>query len=444
VAEPALIAQHWAVAGQTEKAVGYLLKAGRQALARSAMLEAETLLRKGLNLVSGLTDSVWRQEHELDLQIALGGVLFQIQGFHAKEAAEAYSRARQLCDELKRPNKLLPILYGQWVNRFVGADLSRARQFATEMLDLGELRDDVVTRVVGCRTSGGTSFYCGDFPVARECLERGLELYDPVEGLLYGQVTSINTHVALLGYLSPTLACLGHLDQARLRFDEALAEAREVSHVPTLAHILWQGPWCAGWCARFDPLTLLRYADELLALSADRELAFWHKTALMCRGWCLAALGCAQQGISLLTDVLGDRRPTSTGPLALTLLADAYGRLGQPGIGLKHLAEAEGRAEATQVRWHLCETLRTRGDLLLLAGDRIAAETSFRDAIALARRQSAKTFELHASASLARLWRGEGKRIEARDLLAPVYGWFTEGFDTPVLQDAKALLDELV
>jgi class 3 adenylate cyclase/tetratricopeptide (TPR) repeat protein len=441
--QPALVAQHFAEAEQAEQAIGYWLKAGQQAVARSAMREAETLLRKGLNQLSGLGDSLWRQELELDLQIALGRVLFQIQGFHAQEAAQAHSRARRLCDELKRPNKLLPILYGLWVNCFVGADLNRARQFATEMLDLGELRDDVVTRVVGCRAIGGTNFYSGDFPAARERLERGLELYDPAETPLYGQLTSISTHVALLGYLSPALACLGHLDQARLRFDEALAEAREVTHAPTLAHILWQGPWCAGWCARFEPLVLLRYADELLTLSADRELAFWHKTALMCRGWCLAALGNSQQGISLLTDVLDDHRPTSNGPLALTLLADACRILGQPGIGLKHLAEAEDRAVATQVRWLLCETLRMRGDLLLLAGDRVTAEASFRDAIALARRQSAKTFELRACASLARLWRDQGKRAEARDLLAPIYGWFTEGFDTPVLQDAKALLDQL-
>ena len=138
------------------------------------MPEAEALLRKGLMLVSHVTDSDRRKEHELDLQLALGLALSQTQGFHALAAGEAYSRARQLCDELKRPRKLLPILYGQWVNSFVAADLDRAEQFATEILNLGELADDVITRVVGCRVTGGTSLFRGDFPLRVPAWSRGL------------------------------------------------------------------------------------------------------------------------------------------------------------------------------------------------------------------------------------------------------------------------------
>ncbi len=134
------------------------------------MIEAETLLRKGLSLVSNLTDSKCRLEHELNLQIALGLALSQTQGFHSQAAREAYSRARQLCDELKRPQQLLPILYGQWINCLAAGQLDRAEQFATEILTLGELADDVVTRVVGCRAIGGTSLFRGDFPVARTSL----------------------------------------------------------------------------------------------------------------------------------------------------------------------------------------------------------------------------------------------------------------------------------
>ena len=442
VAEPHLLAQHYAEAGFYEKAISYWLKAGAQALARSAMLEAEALLRKGLILVSRLTDSVSRQEYELDLQIALGRVLSQTQGFHTQAAGEAYSRARQLCDELKRPRKLLPILYGQWVNCFVGADFKQAKQFAAEMLKLGELGDDVITRVVGYRASGGTSLFLGDFPVARACLEQGLELYDPAQRRLYGELTSVDTHVALLGYLSQTLASCGQLDQARSHCDEAIAEARDTSHAPTLAHILSQA-WRTGWCAHSDPSVLLRYADELLALSADRELAFWHTVGSVSRGWCLAMSGSGEQGISLLTDGLSDLSTTAFGPVVLTMLADASRILRQPGVGLAHLAQAERQAEATDLGWCQCEILRTRGVLLTLTGDRVAAEASFRDAIALAQMQSAKFFELRAALDLARHWRDQGKRAEARDLLAPVYGWFTEGFDTLDLKEAKALLDAL-
>jgi predicted ATPase len=249
-------------------------------------------------------------------------------------------------------------------------------------------------------------------------------------------LTSINTLVALLGYLSPTLASCGYLDQARSRCDEALAEAREVSHAPTLAHILWFA-WDVGWCARSEPLELLRYADELFALSTKHKLAPWHKTAIVARGWCLAALGRAEQGISLLTNMLSD--PHAANPNPSVLLAEAYWMAGQPEVALMHLA----KANATQVRRYQCEALRIRGELLMLTGDCVAAEASFRDAVGLARQQTAKLFELRSSSSLARLWRDQGNTQQARELLAPVYDWFTEGFDTRDLKEAKALLEEL-
>ena len=437
--EPEALAHHFTQAGVTDAAIRYWLKAGEQALARSAMREAEVLLHKGLSLVPRLTDSILRREHELDLQIALGRVLSQTLGFHAQATGEAYSRARQLCDELHRPRKLLPILYGQWVNCQVGADLKGAEGFAAEMLKLGELESDVIARVVGCRASGATSLQLGDFPAARAFLERGLTLYDPAQRVLYREMTSIDTRVALLGYLAQALACAGYPDQADSRNDDAIAEARETSHAPTLAHSLWHA-WCVGWCAHAEPVKLLSYADELVALSADRELLFWHKRGMMCRGWCLAVLGRGEEGIPLMTDELGD---PYFGPLALTMLADACGKLGHPGVGLAHLSEAERQAKATHVRWCQSEMLRTRGVLLAQTGDWIGAEASFRDAIALAQRQTAKLFELRASLDLARNWRDHGKIAEACDLLAPVYGWFTEGFDTLDLREAKALLEEL-
>jgi predicted ATPase len=310
------------------------------------------------------------------------------------------------------------------------------------MLKLGELGDDVITRVVGYRASGATSLFLGNFPVARACLEEGLELYDPAQRALYGEMTSVDTHVALLGYLAQTLACCGQLDQAHSLCEEAIAEARDTSYAPTLAHILWSA-WCTGWSAHSEPSTLLRYTDELLALSADRELAFWHKAGMVSRGWCLAVLGRGEQGVSLLTDGLSDLGTTIFGPLVLTMLADASRIVGQPGVGLAHLTEAERQAEATHVRWCQSEILRMRGVLLTLTGDRVAAEASFRDAITVAQQQSAKFFELRAALDLARHWHAQGKHDEARDLLAPIYGWFTEGFDTLDLKEAKALLDGL-
>ena len=443
--QPHLIAQHCSEAGHFERAINYWLKAGLQAVARSAMPEAEALLRKGLTLVPHVTDNDSRKEHELDLQIALGLALSQIQGFHAQAAGEAYSHARQLCDELKRPRKLLPILYGQWVNSYTRAELNRAEQFATEILNLGELADDVVTRVIGYRATGGTSLFRGDFPIARSSLEQGLKLYDPSQRVQYGGLilTSVDTHVALLSYLAPALGCCGQLDQALSVCDKAVAEARDTSHAPTLAHMLWCA-WWSQWCAHSDPSTLLQYADELVTLSTNRELGFWHTIGLACRGWCLVMLGQGDRGISEMTAGVSKLRATLFEPIVVTMFADAFRRLGQTGAGLAHLMEAERQAEATRVRCCQCQTFRLRGVLLTLMGDRVAAESSFRDAISLAQRQGAKFFELRAALDLARLWRDQGKVQQARELLAPVYGWFTEGFDTRDLKEAKALLDALV
>ena len=265
---------------------------------------------------------------------------------------------------------------------------------------------------------------------------------DPAQWAIYAELTSVDTRVALLGYLAQTLACCGYLDQARSRCDEGVAEARATSHAPTLAHILFV-TWCVGWSAHAEPSTLLPYVDELLALSADRELVFWHNAGMASRGWCLAMSGRGEEGIALLTGGLS----YPTAPPTLDLFFSRFWLtpvepLGSRGLRA-HLAGAAHQAEATSVRWCQCETLRMRGILLTLTGDRLGAEASFRDAIALAQQQSAKFFELRAALDLARHWRAKGKHDDAQDLLAPIYGWFTEGFDTLDLKEAKALLDGL-
>jgi predicted ATPase len=190
----------------------------------------------------------------------------------------------------------------------------------------------------------------------------------------------------------------------------------------------------------------LQYANELLPLAAEHGLEHFRKMALIERGWSLAGLGRADEGIPLLADGLAglhDQGFVVFRPWALTLLGDACRMAGQSRAALAHLAEARGLAEEKEVRWLQAETLRLAGDVLLATGDAAAAEASYHEAIAIAQQQSAKLWELRAATSLARLWRDQGRHAGARDLLAPIYGWFTEGFGTPVLQDAKALLEEL-
>jgi predicted ATPase len=201
--------------------------------------------------------------------------------------------------------------------------------------------------------------------------------------------------------------------------------------------------WHRGWLVRLEAGSLLRIADEQLALATEHDLEHFRGWALIGRGWSLAELGRADDGIPLLAAGLRDLGFICFRPEALMLLADACRMAGQWRAALAHLAEARDLVEETGARWFYAETVRLTGEVLLATGDAAAAEASYRDAIAIAQQQSAKLWEWRAAMSLARLWRDQGKRSEARHLLAPVYGWFTEGFGTPVLQEAKALLDEL-
>jgi predicted ATPase len=275
-------------------------------------------------------------------------------------------------------------------------------------------------------------------------LENALALYDPADRPFYAELMS-NDMLVFLGDLSAnSLACLGHLDQARSRAEAALAEARRLSHPHTLADALG---WVlsTGWCTRSEPASLLPYADEMAALSFQHEFALYRAMGTLWRGWCLAASGHADEGIPLLaTGIAGmqDAGFMVHTPFWLAVLADACRMAGRWQAALGHLAEARRFAEETGDRWALAEVLRLRGDVLLGMGDPAAAEAGYREAIAVAQGQEAKLWELRTATSLARLWRDQGKRTEARDLLAPVYGWFTEGLDTRVLKEANVLLAE--
>jgi class 3 adenylate cyclase/tetratricopeptide (TPR) repeat protein len=443
-AQPALLAHHCTEAGLTEKAVDYWLAAGRQAWARSAAAEAVALTRRGLALVPALPDVDWRRERELDLQAALGQALFASRGFTAPEVSEAYARARELAATLNRPRAHLSALYGQWTYHVNRLDLHHARQLAAEMRRLGEESGDVAARMLSRQASNYMCLLLGDFTVARDDLEQGLVLFDPADRPFYAEVLTYDPLVALLAISAPSLVCLGYLDQAGSRRDAALAEARRLSHPHTLALALgWAS--LTDWCAGSDPKSLLSCADELLALSAEHGFVYFRTVAgSVYRGWCLAASGYADEGIPLLT--AGEAARHELGIVAfrsLPLLGDACRMAGLTQAALAHLTEAHRLGEETQSRFVQAETLRLRGDVLLAMGDAREAEADYHQAIATAQQQSAKLWELRAATSLAKLWRDQGKRAEAHALLATVYGWFTEGFGTPVLQEAKALLVEL-
>jgi tetratricopeptide (TPR) repeat protein len=301
-------------------------------------------------------------------------------------------------------------------------------------------------QVMGCLASGWVCFLLGEFTAGRAYLEKALALYDRAHRPSYAELLSFDARVFLGLPSSRLLACLGHLDRALFQRGAALDEARRLSDPPTLAFALGAIGWATGWIVGLEPGSLLQVADEYLELATEHRLEFDRMAALLCRGWSLAALGRAGEGIPLITaGMAGWQQLGYTGerPFSLTALGDACRRAGQWQVALAHLAEARRLAEETEVRYCQAETVRLSGEVLLATGDAAAAEASYREAIAIAQRQSAKLWELRSAMSLARLWRDQGKRSAARDLLAPVYGWFTEGSGTPVLKEAKALLAEL-
>jgi class 3 adenylate cyclase/tetratricopeptide (TPR) repeat protein len=438
-AQPALLAQHCQEAGLAEQAVVYWLQAGQQALARSAMSEAVAQMRKGLEVLTRLPDGRRRQQQELDLQVELRSALTATKGWAATEVEETLARGRVLAEQLGRPEHLVRLILGQWSLHHVRSEHRLALPLAEHLQQIGEMRNDA-GQSLSRYAQGVTRLTLGEFVAARALPERYRDLAEPTDRVIGG--LSFDPQTATSAYLALTLTCLGYIDQARSRMDEALSKARRLNHVHTLAHEL---------CLRhyFDWLTCspMLHTEELLALSAEHGFPYFLGWGLIFRGRSLITLGQAREGLALLIQGLAHVRATGAilyKPMLLTWLSEAHAILGRFLEAQKYLAETAQFVETTQERAYEAELLhRVPGDLLNAAGDQPAAEQHYRQAIVVAERQSARLFQLRASVSLARLWRDQGNRAKARYLLGPVYNWFTEGFDAPDLKEAKALLDEL-
>jgi class 3 adenylate cyclase/tetratricopeptide (TPR) repeat protein len=439
VAQPALLARHCAEAGLAEKAVVYWLKAGQQSYARSATTEAAAQLRRGLDVLDGLPDEPGRQQLELDLQLALGYALLAAKGFSAPEVGSTYARARALAERIGRPEYLWQASFGQWVFHRNRGEYKLALALAEQMEEIGEAHNKVTVQLLGRYASGFTRGHLGDFVAARALLERCHGLADPA--LRSDEVPDL--YAVMLACLAWTLAYLGYIDQARSRLNEALSEVRQLRQSHTKAEVLLTA-------AVVDLMTgspeMQRHAEELLALSTERGLPFYLACATVLCGVSLTKLGQGKEGLSQITRGIAEIRAIGAAaatPTVLMELARAYAGLGQPVDGLNCLAEAAQIIEATDERQLEAQLHSLRGVLLDATGDPSAAERSYYQAIAVAKLQSAKFLELQASINLARLWCKQDRRGDARNLLAPICGWFTEGFGAPDLKEAKALLDAL-
>jgi class 3 adenylate cyclase/tetratricopeptide (TPR) repeat protein len=443
-AQPDLLALHSTEAGLAEKAVGYRLTAGQRALSQCAMREAVAQLQKGLDLVATLPDGPSRQQQEVDVRTTLVPALIATKGFSAADVSENVAKARALAEHLDRPRSVVSLLTGQIAYHLLRAELKLAQSLAEQIERIGVARNDAAIELLGRYHHGTARFNLGEFAAARALFEQSRGLGEPVHCAVYRGLMAMVPYPGMLAYLARTLTILGYVDQGRLQMGEALSAARELGHPYTQAFVLHFA--CATeWQLRRPTFEMQRLAKELVAVSSEHGYAFFLGVGLAWRGVCLAALGQAQEGLSVITKGLTELR--AMGAVlevlgTLRLLSETYAVLGQPVEGLKCLADAAHIYETTEARQHLARLHRLRGELLKSVGDDAAAEASLRQSIDIARRQDAKLYELLASTSLARLWRDQGKRTEARDLLAPIYGWFTEGFDTPDLKEARALLDE--
>jgi tetratricopeptide (TPR) repeat protein len=444
-AQPALLAQHCEAAGLTERAVTYRLEAGQQALTRSAMTEAETQLRKGLALLATMPDSTPGQHLELDLQSTLAASLVATKGFGAEDLVEPLARARSLAEQLERTDHLVSLITGQVNFHMVRAEYKLALDLAKQLETIGETHDNVGTKSLSFLERGALYFYLGELVAARTCLEQTLSLPEPAGRDEDREKLSFDPYVIALAWVGITLAHLGDLDQARERKSDAVTEARRIKHTHSLAFALlfyiWADLTIASSSARTDELLA-----EWSALATEQAFPHFLGVAIACQGWRLTMVGQAQQGLALLQQALARFRSTGTAvgrSRLLTGMAEAHARLGQISEALDWLAEAARFVETTDERYYEAEMHRVSGDVMVAAKNQPAAERHYRQAIAVAERQSAKLFQLRTSTSLARLWRDQGKHVEACDLLRQIYNWFTEGFDAPDLKNAKVLLDEL-
>jgi predicted ATPase len=437
--QPERLAQHYTEAGLAEQALPYWQRAGQQALQRSANLEAVAHLTSGLALLATLPNTPARAQQELDLQLALGPALMAIRGFAAPEVEQTYARARELCAQVGDTPQLFPTLRG--LCRFYQSrgPLPTARELGEQLYRLAQ-REAVPTHLLEAHDAlGSTLFYLGDYVTAQTHIEQGIARTDPTAERALTLHHVVSPGVRCLAIAANVLWCLGYPTRAVQRSQEALALAQALAHLQSLAYAQHTAAFL--YHRRRETPALQAQADALLTLATAQEFPLWVGHGTFWQGWALAMQGQGEAGLAAVPAT----GQTLSQPYQLVLLAEVAGHVGQVAEGLRWLAEALTSFAASGRGDMLTEAYRLQGEFLLRQAtpDAAQAEICFQQALAVARRQQAKSWELRAAMSLARLWQHQGKGAAAWELLTPVYDWFTEGFDTADLQEARGLLEAL-
>jgi predicted ATPase/class 3 adenylate cyclase len=443
--QPEIAAHHYTEAGLTNEAIDYWQRAGQQALQRSAYAEAMSHLTRALDLLTTLPESRARSQQELVVQMTLGIALRATKGQAAPEVERLYTHAHELCERVGEPLQRFRVLWGLWMVYSNRGEYHPMLHVGEQLLSLAERLQDPDLLLEAHHALWASYFLGGELAAARPHFEQGLRLYEPQRHRTHAALYSgHDPGVCCHQLAAPSLWLLGYPDQAVANSQAALALAQELAHSYTLTLALYFAAMVHHLC-RDVPLTQAR-AEALMTVATDQEFPLHLAQAMPLRGWTLAENGRAEEGIAQIHQGLAAYQATGATrdrPYYLALLAEASAKVGQTTEGLEALAEALATLAKSGVPWWEAELYRLRGELLLSADNETAAEACFHQALDIAPGRQARSLELRAAMSLARLWQRQGKRAEAHQLLAPIYGWFTEGFDTADLQEAKVLLEEL-
>lgn len=440
------LAVHFERGGADQHAVMYLHQAAENARQRSAYLEALAHLTRGLEIATRLPDTLERARYEFALQRDRGVTLVALKGYAAPEVAQAYGRARILCDQLGSSAERFPAIYGLYAFHIVRAELQTASELGMQLFQLGQDQIASAFTPVAHFGLGAIFFHTGEPVRALEYLEQASALYDPQQHDTQVAQHGVDCGVFAHAYASHTLWLLGYPDQALSRCQSALSLARQLSHPFSIVLSLCYLAMLAQ--LRGAPKEAGEHAAAAITLSSDQGFNYYFAWSCFLQSWARMTGNRNASDIVPMHQSLSELEATGARlrrPYYLSIMAQSAGRAGQVDSALSLLAQALAETQATGECWWDAETYRLRGSFFLQqeVADETQAETRFRQALEIAQQQDAKSLELRAATSLSRLWHSQNKRQDAYALLAPVYDGFTEGFDTADLQEAKQLLDEL-
>jgi class 3 adenylate cyclase/predicted ATPase len=451
--QPELVARHYTEAGQIEKAIGLWERAGHRSLERSALQEAIAHLTRALDQIASLPATPALRRVEIKLQAALITPLIHVKGYGAPETKAAAERTRALieyAEALGEPPEdsllLFTVLYGMWAASLLAFNGNVTLKLAEQFLARANKQGAILPIMVAHRAVGISLASGGKLVQGRAHYDQALALYDPAAHRPLATRFGQDARETTLAYRSWLLWFLGYPEAALADVCQAISDGREIGQAGSLMHALWHASSVQIFCGNCAKATAL--LDELTALADEKGALLWRAWRMLTEGCLLALTGKDADAIQMITSGFTAYRSTGSTtylPLYLSHLAGAYVRLGQHDAAWDRIGEAITAVETTRETLFEAEVHRTAGEIALMSPERgtARAEACFERALSVARTQQAKSWELRAAMSMARLWRDHGKRDEARGLLAPVYGWFTEGFDTLDLKQAKALLDEL-